>query len=268
MQLTLFDILVLVVIGLSALAAMMRGAVREVLALVSWVGAAVAAFLLHATWRPGWSDRWWRAMRWPVAWRRRRVFVVVLIALKLLSGMVAGSIDGQRLGTLDKLLGLVFGAARGVLVVCVAYLVGSLLIKPELQPAWVRDAYLIAPIQEGANRIARSAAGGLSAGPDSCSPRPTSSWQRAIPTRSGRRSTSWCRRNLEVRATVIDPDPGMPLDDDKPKEECGIFAVFGQPTTPPRTRRSACTPCSIAARRRRASSASTASTSTAIARSG
>lgn len=153
MQLTLFDILVLVVIGLSALAAMMRGAVREVLALVSWAGAAVAAFLLMPVVarlvRPVVASD---ALASGVA--AAGIFVVVLIALKLLSGMVAGSIDGTAIGTLDKLLGLVFGAARGVLVVCVAYLVGSLLIKPELQPAWVRDAYLIAPIQEGANRIA------------------------------------------------------------------------------------------------------------------
>ena len=152
MQLTLFDILVLAVVGLSALAALMRGAVREVLALVSWAGAGLAAFLF-----------------WPVVARLVRpvvasdglangvaaagIFVVALIALKLLSGMVAGSIDGTALGTIDKLLGLAFGAARGVVVVCAAYLIGSLLIKPELQPAWIRDAYLIGPIREGALRI-------------------------------------------------------------------------------------------------------------------
>ena len=48
MQLTLFDIIVLVVVGLSALAAMMRGFVRETLALASWVGAAIVAFLADA----------------------------------------------------------------------------------------------------------------------------------------------------------------------------------------------------------------------------
>ena len=44
-QLTLFDIIVIVVVGLSALAAMMRGVVREILGLASWIGAAIVAFL-------------------------------------------------------------------------------------------------------------------------------------------------------------------------------------------------------------------------------
>ena len=188
MQLTLFDILVLAVVGLSALAALMRGAVREVLALVSWAGAGLAAFLF-----------------WPVVARLVRpvvasdglangvaaagIFVVALIALKLLSGMVAGSIDGTALGTIDKLLGLAFGAARGVVVVCAAYLIGSLLIKPELQPAWIARR-LPDRADPGGRASHRSpAARGLSARLGPWRPgQPEAA--RAIPTRSDRLSTS------------------------------------------------------------------------------
>jgi membrane protein required for colicin V production len=152
MQLTLFDILALVVVGLSALAALARGAVREVLALASWLGAAVAAFLLLPYVAP--------LVRPVVAGESLAngvaavaVFLVALIVFKLLSGMAARSIDGTAAGTVDKVLGFVFGAARGAFVVCAAYLVGSFLIKPELQPGWVRDAYFIGPVQDGAHRI-------------------------------------------------------------------------------------------------------------------
>jgi membrane protein required for colicin V production len=151
-QLTLFDIIVLVVVGLSALAAMMRGAVREILALVSWVGAAVVAFLAlpyaGPLVRPVVAGD---ALADGVA--AALVFVVALIVFKLLSGMVVRTIEGSAVGPLDKLLGLAFGAARGVFVLCAAYLAGSYLIKPDLQPEWVRNAYLIGPIQEGARRI-------------------------------------------------------------------------------------------------------------------
>ena len=151
-QLTLFDIIVIVVVGLSALAAMMRGFVRETLALVSWIGAAIVAFLalpyVGPLVRPVVAGE---ALADGVA--AALVFVAALIAFKILSGMVTRTVEGSAVSPLDKLLGLAFGAARGVFVLCAAYLAGSYLIKPDLQPEWVRTAYLIGPIQEGARRI-------------------------------------------------------------------------------------------------------------------
>src|SRR4051794_41203980 len=112
MQLTLFDILVLAVVGLSALAALMRGAVREVLALVSWAGAGVAAFLF-----------------WPVVAKLVRpvvasdglangvaaagIFVGVLVALQVFGGGVAGSILGPPPGPPRQRPGVGFWASPG-----------------------------------------------------------------------------------------------------------------------------------------------------------
>src|SRR4051794_40505643 len=129
MQLTLFDVIVLAVIGLSALAAFARGAVTEILGLASWVGAAVVAFLalplVSPLIRPIVASDALAAGVAVVG-----VFLVSLLALKLLAGMIAGAIAASALGPLDKVAGLLFGAARGVALVCAAYLVGSYLIKP------------------------------------------------------------------------------------------------------------------------------------------
>ena len=149
--------------------------------------------------------------------------------------------DGRRVdrraapsGPLDKAArASLFGAARGVFVVCAAYLVGSYLIKPDLQPDWVRDAYLIDPVQEGAHR-ARAV----------CCPRPTGRTPgRAAAAPTSRRPGLYRRAAAgagqagvaaTLRSTALtDPDRRMPFDDDKPKEECGIFAIFGHATTPP-----------------------------------
>jgi membrane protein required for colicin V production len=151
-QLTLFDIVALALVALSALAAMVRGAVREVLALASWVGAAFAAFLALPYAAPlvrpvVASDGLARGVA------AVGVFFVALVALKMLSGMIARGVEGSAVGPLDRLLGLAFGAARGAFVLCAAYLAGSFLVKPELQPDWVRGAYLIGPVQAGARRI-------------------------------------------------------------------------------------------------------------------
>jgi membrane protein required for colicin V production len=147
-QLTLFDVLVLVIVGVSAVAALARGAVAEIMGLLSWVGATVVAFAALPYLVP---------LVQPVIAGEELangvalvgVFVVTLIVLKLLTGMIVSAVSGSALGPLDRLLGLVFGAARGVVLVCAAYLVGSYLIKPELQPDWVRQAYLVEPVRAG-----------------------------------------------------------------------------------------------------------------------
>jgi membrane protein required for colicin V production len=154
LPLTLFDAGVVAVIGLSALSALVRGASSEILGLASWLGAGVAAFLavpyarplvLPAVANPAVAD----------ALAFGGVFLVALLALKLVSGVVARSIAGSAVGPLDKLLGLAFGAARGALIVCAAYLVASYLIKPQLQPDWVNQAYLIEPVRDGAVALER-----------------------------------------------------------------------------------------------------------------
>ncbi len=152
MQLTLFDVLVIAFVGISALAALIRGAVAEVMGLVSWLGAAILALLALPYAAPlvrpviageGLADA--------VAYAG--VFAVALVTLKLLTGMISGAVSGSVLGPLDKLLGLAFGAARGAVLVCAVYLVASFLIKPELQPDWVRQAYLIEPVRKGSTML-------------------------------------------------------------------------------------------------------------------
>lgn len=151
-QLTLFDIIAIVVVLLSALAALMRGFVREILGLASWLGAAIVAFLalpyVAPLVRPVIAGE---ALANGVA--AVAVFLVALVALKMLSGMVVSAVEGSAVGPLDKALGLAFGVARGLFVVCAVYLAAAYLIKPDQQPEWVRNAYLVGPIQEGARRI-------------------------------------------------------------------------------------------------------------------
>ena len=151
-QLTLFDLVVLAVVGLSALAALLRGAMREILGLASWVGAAIVAVLalplVGPMVRPVIAGD---ALADGVA--AVGVFLVALIVFKLLSGTVVRLIEGSAVGPLDKGLGLVFGLARGAFLVCAAYLLASYAIKPDAQPEWVRSAYLIDPVQDGARRL-------------------------------------------------------------------------------------------------------------------
>lgn len=141
---TLFDVAVLVVVGLSVLLSVIRGLVREVLALSAWVVAFLAANVLS-----GHAARW---MPEAIASEELRllaaflaIFVIVLLAVSTLALMASRLVKSAGLGLEDRLLGVVFGLARGLLVVMVVVLLAGLTTLPR-QPVW-RNAILSDPLE-------------------------------------------------------------------------------------------------------------------------
>jgi membrane protein required for colicin V production len=149
---TAFDVAVLLVVALSALIALMRGAVRETLSLLAWVGAAAIAWfgfpyaqdLARRTIETDWIAG---AVSFVV------VFVVPLIALKLVAAALAERVPGGAFGTADRLAGAAFGIARGALLVCIGYLGLTVLIAPANQPPWITEAALLPYVRDGAEGL-------------------------------------------------------------------------------------------------------------------
>jgi membrane protein required for colicin V production len=151
---TAFDIAAVAVIGLSVLVAFLRGFLRETLTIVTWAGAGVAAYFAFP------YARELASRTIETAWLADAaalcvVFVVPLIGLKVAAALAADHIPGGTLGTIDRLAGLAFGAARGAVVVCAGYLGLVVLIAPEDQPEWVRNALILPYVQEGAALLTR-----------------------------------------------------------------------------------------------------------------
>ena len=118
------DIGVLVVIGLSALIALGRGLIKEILSLFGWVGAAIAAYFIY-TRVPAVLDFFRRQIAEQVFADIAAavvIFTVCLIILGTINHFVVSRIPTGVLGPLDKSLGLVFGLARGALLVAIAYI--------------------------------------------------------------------------------------------------------------------------------------------------
>lgn len=147
---TLFDYVVLGIIGVSMLLGLIRGLVREVIALGSWVvafvvssayGGAVAPLLAQQI-----PDESWRVLAAVVI-----VFVVVLVAMNIGAMLASKLIKSAGLAVEDRLLGGVFGLARGVLVVLVLVLGAGLTVLPR-QPVW-KDAMLAAPLEKLAGLV-------------------------------------------------------------------------------------------------------------------
>jgi membrane protein required for colicin V production len=131
---TLFDYAVLTIIGVSVLLSVVRGFVREVLGLASWVVAFFTASLFSgkvADWLAGTITN--DVGRMLIAFGA--VFLATLLGMSLIALALSGLIRRAGLGMEDRLLGGVFGFARGMLIVLALVLLGGLTAAPR-QPVW------------------------------------------------------------------------------------------------------------------------------------
>ncbi|MGH2342444.1 CvpA family protein [Segnochrobactraceae bacterium EtOH-i3] len=138
MSITLLDGIVIAVMLVSALLAMVRGFVREVLSIASWIAAAVAAFVLQARLLPYTKqyitdDLVARGVTIAI------IFLVTLMIVSYITMKISDFVIDSRVGALDRLLGFLFGAARGLLLMVVAMLFFNALVPRDV-PAWIESA--------------------------------------------------------------------------------------------------------------------------------
>src|SRR5205085_10526043 len=147
---TPFDYLVLGIVGVSVLLALWRGFVREVIALVGWV-AALAASVLYSSKFADMLPASWGAhgVRFLIAFVL--IFIVTLLLFGLLAWLVSRLLRAIGLGFLDRMLGGVFGLARGLLIVMVLVLFAGLTTLP--QHEWWRGATLAQPLEIAAMAV-------------------------------------------------------------------------------------------------------------------
>ena len=147
---TVVDIVVLAVIGISVLLGVIRGLVREVLALAAWVVSFLAANLA-APEVAGWMPQAMASEEIRLLIGFVGVFAVMLVGLSVVAILVSKLVKIAGLGMTDRVLGGVFGLTRGLLVVMILVLLAGLTSLPR-QPVW-RNAVLSDPLEKVAGYI-------------------------------------------------------------------------------------------------------------------
>ncbi len=140
---TVFDYSVVMVVAASLLLGMWRGVVGEIIALVAWILAFLAARAWGAElalWFSAIADP---ALRIVAGWVA--VFVIVLIAMALLRLVVQGLLKALGMTVTDRLLGVMFGVARGLVIVLAFVAVGGMTSLPKEK--WWSEAYFAAPLE-------------------------------------------------------------------------------------------------------------------------
>lgn len=137
-MLTAFDVGVGILVLISALLSTARGLTREVLSLVTWAGSALLAWWMFA-YHPEIARGYVKEQLVADAATVIVTFIVSLVVLHLITMRIADFVVDSKIGPLDRTLGFVFGALRGVLIAVVVVIFGNWLLGTNL-PAWAQDS--------------------------------------------------------------------------------------------------------------------------------
>lgn len=152
----MFDLVVIGVISLSAILSFFRGFIREVLSLGAWVGAAIVtlyAFPHVSEWLQT------KVSNETVAngMASMGTFFVALISIGMLLRLVGKYVkSGSDVGVLDNLLGITFGAARGLLVVVIGYFIVGTFVGED-KPEWLVESMTAPHVEKAASYLAEVA---------------------------------------------------------------------------------------------------------------
>ena len=138
MPITLLDGILVGFTLVSAMLAMVRGFSREILSIASWIAAAAAAYFFYPMVLPylqSHIDNEKLAMGAAAG----VVFIIALIVVTVITMKIADFIIDSRVGALDRTLGFLYGAARGILVMAVALMFFNWLVGTN-PPNWIADA--------------------------------------------------------------------------------------------------------------------------------
>ncbi len=141
---TAFDYVAIAVIGFSLLFGLWRGVIGEMIALLAWVVGIFAAIEFgpqagHAL-LAGVADPAVRTLGGCVL-----IFLGVLLSMALVRLAVRSMVKALGLTVSDRLLGMLFGLARGVLVMMILVGLGGMTAAPKQD--WWRGAVLAPPLE-------------------------------------------------------------------------------------------------------------------------
>ncbi len=149
LNVNLFDAIVIGVLFLSCMLSFFRGFIRELMSLFAWVGAAfltlylvmdVAELLKPYVKKPEVA----------LIFASLGTYFTSLVIISILSSIMMRYIKpGADVGSLDHILGLVFGFLKGSIIIVLGYFLTSLAMTKEDYPDWMKTAYSLPYVEKG-----------------------------------------------------------------------------------------------------------------------
>src|SRR3984957_20661091 len=136
---TLLDVVLLAVMLVSGLLAMIRGFMREVLSITAWVLAAGVTLYSYGKLLPA-ASSYFNSDIIAKGVVIGGVFLLTLLLVSVVTIRISDMVLDSRVGALDRTLGFLFGLARGLVIVVVAFQFFTWLVPDRSQPEWVKSA--------------------------------------------------------------------------------------------------------------------------------
>ena len=149
------DYAIITLLAVSCIVGLVRGLLREVISVVSWIAAVWLAWIFGSTLEPHLGGALQEATVRPWA-ARTIIFIAVLLVGAGIGAIVTHFVRLSIFSSLDRLLGLVFGLLRGAVVLGVLA-IGCHALRLHEEP-WYRDSTL-APYAEQAGNVLRGLVG-------------------------------------------------------------------------------------------------------------
>src|ERR1051326_5484102 len=151
LHITWVDLAVAVILILSIGFAIYRGFVRETLSIFAWAAAAFATLYFGHYVVPLLKPHMSTALAEVAAYSA--VFLLVLVPLVVIGARFARRVHDSAVGALDRILGAVFGAVRGLALIAVMYILYSLVVPVPSQAKWMQQARTLPLIQRSASAL-------------------------------------------------------------------------------------------------------------------
>src|ERR1700716_3900994 len=139
MSITILDLVLLAVMLISGLLAMVRGFMREILSIAAWGAAALVTLYAYSKLLPT-AKTYFNNDTVASVVVVAGVFIGTLIVVSIITVRISDMTLDSRIGALDRTLGFLFGLARGLLIVVVAFTFFDWLVPQKSQPKWITEA--------------------------------------------------------------------------------------------------------------------------------
>ena len=133
------DIAIIVIVLISALIALNRGLIKEVLSIIGWfLAVAAVVFLLPAV-QP-FAEEYIDSELMAIVSSAFAILIIFFILWIYLSSVIIGKIRASKLSGMDRLLGLFFGILRAFLLIILLNILAGWVIPPENQPEMMKES--------------------------------------------------------------------------------------------------------------------------------